>query len=283
MTIRQIYEGLLTELNKVNAPPLLLQEFNYLINKAIQQRVNKSYNVYDINQQTSDSLRVLKSRAHLPVTEEADKYVIVLPDDYLHILNCICNYTITKGQNCNSKQNTISYPAKRLTADSFGIINNYYNRPTYKRPYYYISNINQQVELPTNAYNPEIPGSTDGNEFPKTIKLQPNSKEVSTVNKSAGVRYGNPSKIRCEIRCGNEHPLSSVDIEYIKTPQYVELSFDQLQLINDTSQIIEFPDYECHEIINELVHLVMGQNADPRLQSHSVITSSIANPVQQQK
>jgi hypothetical protein len=36
MTSRQLYEGVLIELNKVNAPTLLLEDYNYLANKAIQ-------------------------------------------------------------------------------------------------------------------------------------------------------------------------------------------------------------------------------------------------------
>jgi hypothetical protein len=44
--------------------------------------------------------------------------------------------------------------AKRLTADSWStIINDYYNRPTYKRPYYYIHNVNTSTDLPTNPYH----------------------------------------------------------------------------------------------------------------------------------
>jgi hypothetical protein len=44
---------------------------------------------------------------------------------------------------------------------------------------------------------------------------------------------------------------------------------------------MEFPDYVCQEIINELVRLVMENTADPRLQTNSIVTQSIANPVQQ--
>jgi hypothetical protein len=35
MTARQIWEYALTELSKVNAPSLMLHEFNYYINKAV--------------------------------------------------------------------------------------------------------------------------------------------------------------------------------------------------------------------------------------------------------
>jgi len=41
---------------------------------------------------------------------------------------------------------------------------------------------------------------------------------------------------------------------------------------------MEFPDYVCQEIINELTSLVMANIADPRLQTHIPITQSIANP-----
>jgi hypothetical protein len=35
MTARAIYEAMLTELNKVEAPSLLLEDYNYFLNKAI--------------------------------------------------------------------------------------------------------------------------------------------------------------------------------------------------------------------------------------------------------
>lgn len=49
MTSRMVYEALLTEVNKVNAPALLLEDFNYFFNKAIGQYINKKYNIYDVN------------------------------------------------------------------------------------------------------------------------------------------------------------------------------------------------------------------------------------------
>ena len=74
MTARQIFEATLIELSKLQAPSLKLYEFNYLFNKAINQYVNKVYNVYDINQQTTDDLRVLKSTAFLtPIKVELKK------------------------------------------------------------------------------------------------------------------------------------------------------------------------------------------------------------------
>ena len=49
MTARQLFDYALIELNKVQAPSLLLEDYNYFINKAVNQYINKRYNIYDIN------------------------------------------------------------------------------------------------------------------------------------------------------------------------------------------------------------------------------------------
>ena len=56
------------EMNKTAAPSILLEDFNYLLNKAIYQYINKKYNIYDVNQQSTDDIRVLKSTAILQPT-----------------------------------------------------------------------------------------------------------------------------------------------------------------------------------------------------------------------
>lgn len=327
MTAKQVFEGLLTELSKVNAPSLLLSEFNYYINKAVNQYINKRYNIYDINQQTTDDLRVLKATTTLvpeKVTAYEDDdsigsanifggtYEIYLPNDYLHMLNCTCIYEMTKNHKCWDKGNKIPFSAKRLTSDAWStIMNDYYNRPLPERPYYYIHNVNTSTDLPTNPVVLEgtyIKSGTDDvdgeydyglktvadlnidseskgtSNFPRKIKI--NSTEVDAVERVAAQRYGNTSRVRCEIRYGRDDSvfkLVAVHIDYIKAPQYIRLTQEQIDLTEDISQMMEFPDYVCQEIINELVLLVMEKTSDPRLQSHTQVTQSIANPVQQQQ
>ena len=182
MTARQVWEGMLTELSKVNAPSMLLQDFNYFFNKAISQYINKRYNIYDINQQTSDDLRVLKTTAILkanpatqsePLKELADlgagksklfgaTYEVILPSDYLHLLNCVCIYKVNKKWKCYDAGDYVQFAAKRLTADSWSVIvNDYYNRPLPERPYFYIHNININNTLPTNPITDTNPNGTD--------------------------------------------------------------------------------------------------------------------------
>ena len=253
-------------------------------------------------------------------------YEVELPTDYFHILNCICIYEIKKPFKCYEVGKTWRAAATRLTADAYSqIMDNYWNKPTYKRPYYYIHNINPKTYNninPTNPYNSDNPGGTDLNAV-KKVKTQEGEliKEYTDVNgayivqgsfqddsegkphmllrtgsgvtdqvrasiiqKAAQVRYGISSKVRMEIRYGTNKTfeLKKVFIDYLKTPQHIHLTQKQIDTIEDTSQILEFPDYVCQEILNELVHIIMEHISDPRIQTHPVVSQSIANPAQQQ-
>lgn len=252
MTSRELYEAILIELNKENAPNILLEDFNYFANKAINQYINKRYNIYDINQQTTDDLRVLKATAILTPTRVSSydalslatnaTYEVILPHDYLHMLNCICIYDVNQTYKCYNKGDTWRCAATRLTADAYSqVLDNFWNKPTYKRPYYYIHNVNQNVMVPTNPYTPSGAGTdaesittVDGKELgfdangnpiiegsgtPKTVNI--GGTNVSAVEKGAEIRYGNVSQVRLEIRYGTDtdiFKLKNVYIDYIKTP-----------------------------------------------------------------
>lgn len=338
MTARSLYEAVLIELNKENAPNILLESFNYFANKAINNYINKRYNIYDINQQTSDDLRVLKSTAtldatHLDVSDEEAltslggnnmaTYYVYLPMDYLHILNCICIYELKKTFKCYNKGQYWRAAATRLTADMYSqVLDNFWNKPDYKKPYYYIHNVNYQQVIPTDpvvsTVNPAgVDGSfyssdpdnnvalgTDGNnnniytgDNSKTIDISIPSYNssthevditpvaVSNVERGAVMRYGNMSPVRMEIRYGTDNTvfeLKKVKVDYIKAPQNIRLTQYEIDKTEDVSQMLEYPDYVCQEIVNELVHLIMENISDQRLQTHPVVSQSIANPAQQQ-
>ena len=374
MTARQVFEATLIELSKMQMPALKLHEFNYLFNKAINQYINKVYNVYDINQQTTDDLRVLKSTAYmkphkvsygnLPFrnykgdnttydTINSDKvtpttnsygsgdtvnysnassylskahssiqslngatYEVFMPIDYLHMLNCVCIYYVAKQKDCYDAGSYIQIPATRLTADSWSqIVTDIYNRPTPMHPYYYIHNQNTNITLPTapvkedeggvSDANPSGYSGTDlagkyevtdtdggvatstngGSNFQRTFQLN-NNQQISLVEKPTATRIANPTNVRCEIRYGRDDSLFQlveVQIDYVKSPQFIRLTQEQIDLTEDTSQIMEFPDYVNQEIINELVHLVMVHSNDPRLPNDMQITNTIARPTGQQQ
>ena len=362
MTSRQVFEYALVELNKVQAPSLLLEDYNYFINKAINQYINRVYNLYDVNQQKSDDLRVLKSSAILTpiITNDYETpssalfsktYEVNLPDDYLHILNCVVEYGTQSNFKCYNQGDKVHFGAKRLTADMFSqVINNFYMRPSYKNPYYYINNVNITDTIPgistltsmhesglkadlhfkakefstyqvgsTIKKNEYIKSTIDGIErtFFQCIKdytveigsnphMLPNNFIVigdvakdsisdpwvpflygpNLIQKEEKLRYGNNSRVRMEIRYGKDDAtfkLEKIYIDYLKAPQFIRLTQEQVDVVEDNSQILEFPDYVVQEIINELVKLLMENASDPRLQTNIPINQSIANPAQEQQ
>ena len=301
MTSRQMYEAVLIEMNKVEAPSMLLEDFNYFINKAIYQYIHKKYNIYDVNQQSTDDIRVLKSTAILtPKTilnaygESANSSSLYgnvsefdLPVDYLHMLNCICNFVVLENFKCYDKGYDVQFPARRLTSDMWSqIINNFYMRPMYKRPYYFIHNVNN----PERQY---VDGQQyDGVNYPTSsmIDKEPSStitvlgQSQSNIERSRAIRYGNVAPVRLEVRWGKDDSIFKLDkiyVDYIKAPQNVRLTQQELDITEDTSQVLEFPDYVCQEIIKELVALMMENASDPRLQTNLPINQAIASPVPQ--
>jgi len=72
MTVREIYESVLVEINKVNAATFTIEEFNYMLNKAILAFTNEKYNFFAVNQQLSDDLRVLLTNAKFNYNKNAD-------------------------------------------------------------------------------------------------------------------------------------------------------------------------------------------------------------------
>lgn len=375
MTSKQIFEYALVELNKREAPSLLLEDYNYFINKAINQYINRTYNAYDLNQQKTDDLRVLKSTCILNPVINNDSYntsplfskvyEVDLPDDYLHVLNCVVEYQLQRSYKCYDVNSYWQQGAKRLTADMFSqIINNYYLRPSYKNPYYYINNVGIDYTYPinetpslittggtiidyflisfgtpgatnlvvtkdsinytftysasiilstqfnsaatlqtalntiniestiidtslliTNAYSKNVTNIIEDSSY-LTITSGTTTDNTSLIDRVADNRYGNRSKVRMEIRYGKDNSifrLVKVYVDYLKSPQYIRLTQEQVDEVEDNSQLIEFPDYVCQEIVNELVKLLMENASDPRLQTNIPINQSIAQPGQEQQ
>ena len=320
MTVRDIYEYALVELNKLNAPSLLLEDYNYFINKAIQQYINLVYAKSEIDQQSTDDIRVLKTSAVLEPklfssSLASDKtkllsnglfktsYYADLPTDYMHLLNCIVEYTIQQSNfKCYNKGDTVHFPVRRLTSDMYTqILNNAYMRPMYKRPYYYLSAINTNTVAQSEGdrlYNK--PGSLTGmnasdlptKEGEDVLALQkgtiPENKSYGLIDSEtqAGDRLSNSSTVRLELRFGNDATIfkpTALYIDYIKSPMYVRLTQEQIDSTIDYSQVLEFPDYVCFEITNIFVRLLMENSSDPRLQTNIPLNTTIYNPAAQQQ
>lgn len=379
MTVKELFTYMGIELNKVDAPVLLIEDYNYIINKAIQQWYNLNYNQYDLNQQKSDDLRVLKSQCRLSdkiktgrwyddgdgmnhttisgAAERGASYRFKLPANYFHILNCIVQFKSKYDYKCYAANQYMEFPAARMTSElEAGIMNNIFMQPRYRRPFYYVSNglygdINYlaiakyldfwiedfctttpyEIEVndkPTNGM--KYPGKPVTNAFDEPLKLEgetltsiymgadptarkairknyytrisdyktSSDNEISKYKKiwsaildgaidetdpfetksKLGALYGDNY---IEIRYGKDDSIweiANLYIDYLRTPQRVMLTQEQFDMDIDTSQVMEFPDYVCYEIINTAVKLVMGNFGDPRLEYTQALNQTIAPP-----
>lgn len=135
------------------------------------------------------------------------------------------------------------------------------------------------------AYLQDITSVSENSDY-LTITSNTISDNSSLVQRKESTRYGNRSKVRMEIRYGKDNKmfeLSRVYIDYLKAPLFIRITQDQFDEVEDNSQLLEFPDYVCQEITNELIKLLMENASDPRLQSNTPINQSIANPAQEQQ
>lgn len=259
MTYRQAFQFCLIELNKVQAPSLLLEDFVYLFNKAIQQYFNKRYNLFELKQQLTDDLRVLTKTIRLtPVLRTGEKknnvfgdsYEVELPPDYVHILNCICEFQDLDPNKCNEDNPVFQYGANKLDTNQWSsVITNYYMRPSVKQPYYYIINIDD-----------------------------PESLRADGTYDSSGNRYGNTVKPKLEIKCGKlgkKYALNNVYIDYLRAPKHIELDEYDLDSIQDNTPHLEFPDYVVYEIINGIVNIILENTQNPRIQTFPAMNESI--------
>ena len=243
MNLLKVYEYTLGELNKREAPSILLEDFNYFLNKAIQQYVNKIYDIFELSQQQTDDLRILKKEVVLNLTLAGG--VANLPVDYRHMLSCIVNYEVKSNFKCFSVGDTVSYGAGRMTTDMQTLIRqNHYFKPTYFRPYYYIT----RDKIIIYADKSTIFEPTD-------IKIE---------------YLGKPTVLTLTQDDLDLDPDSTV------LPVFGTVTGES----GGVPIITEYPDYVQYEIINELVKLVMENASDQRIQTHIGVNQSIASQQQ---
>ena len=269
---------------------MLLEDYNYFINKAVQQYINLVYAKLEIDQQSTDDIRVLKastvlkpvklyenpSYSHLANGMFKSSYYVDLPEDYMHLLNCIVEYKVgVSNFKCYNKGDMVYFAARKLTPDMYTqVLNNAYMRPMYKRPYYYLTNINTANNIVTNPSMDTaiLDANKENNETPSALV---------DSNNVPGDRLANPSIVRLELRYGNDDGVfvpNNIYVDYLKSPMYIRLTQEQINSTLDYSQVLEFPDYVCFEIANIFVRLLMENASDPRLQTNIPINNTIAAP-----
>ena len=334
MTLRDIYEAVLVEVNKEDSRSFTLEAFNYIANKTVLAFTNEKYTFYPANQQLSDDLRVLLktqefnlddtsvmidptapeelnpppamvatasrfmnteyqpshvvnntadiqindyiSGINIPTTlpqvtaitnntvdttmylntiagelvyKRVDAKPIVNLDtttrisdiefaasDYLHVTSCRVIWKVKKPK--TGEINHLVFPAKRLTYDMLNAIeNNTYLKPSPNRPYYQLLN---------NVTNTGVLGNT-------TTSLRSQNKPVFRIHLGKSNSFMKAVKVK---------------IDYIKLPEHLELTDDQLyDIYSDSSQVLEFPDYLKNELVKKCTGYILEKSSDARTQT----------------
>ncbi len=293
MTWLDLYTNALIEQNKHEAPTLLIEEYNYLINKAIIQYINLTYARFDLNQQSSDDLRWLQRSVELEIFKqnkiihpgEEANYVAVLPSDYLHILNCTAHF----ARKCNDDDpprkckrddddslGGIFSLCRRLTANQFpAIINNAYLKPTYIRPYFYINESMEAGKLSTELGLKQILDPCDISTCESPVWKE----QIQEVLEPCCIpqTIDDCSGKLMELRCGKSkiYKPDVVFVDYLRLPQIINLTWEDVNGDEDTTPECEFPDAVAYEIINIFMKLLFENAGDQRLQTHFAINQTV--------
>ncbi len=257
MTVRQAYEYILIELNKVKSPSIHLEDYLYYLNKGIQELTNERYRLYATSQQLTDDLAALSRSVTVTIANDiatiadsvtgavietvpvllSTKYgssavTIKLPENYLHLLLCMCGVTAKIVYKCFGPGYIHTNPAKRYPSDiAGGTMNNAYLKPSIRRPYHQIND------------------------------------SAVGVTPSITMLYG--------LHPITHFELTTFSLDYLKKPEVVTLTVTQRDSILDTSDTLEFPEYVCSEILKRVVKLILENSSDPRLNTHVPINTSI--------
>jgi hypothetical protein len=208
-----------------------------------------------------------------------------LPTDYLHLLNCkaeISGSNVISNRCSSSTTNkTTAVNCFRLTANlDGGIMNNYYNKPSHKRPYYYIANRNDNdTIIIENSDKDNDNKNTDYGYSPVYSPVKDG--ETPTYRfydlKERFDRTSHQSPLFIEIHLGDsDYAVNRIQLTYLRSPMYVSMTQEDLLSVEDNTQVLEFPDYVCYEIINIYVRLLLENASDPRLSTVTPINQSIA-------
>lgn len=179
------------------------------------------------------------------VTSDATISTTLPASDYLHILSCRVFWS---GQKANGQTAYLTYGAKRLTFDVLNVVqNNMYLRPAHLRPYFMVQD---------NVMNAGIDKITSLGTY-KAYQNKPTiTTHVGTV----------PSLVT----------LDKVQIDYLKIPEIITLSdIDIFTAGEDTSQVLEFPDYLKNEIVRRVTLYFLENTGNPRSGSFVQVNQEI--------
>jgi hypothetical protein len=294
MTAKQTYEAILRELSRRDSPDMYLDDYNYFINRGIMHYVQQRVNVDEYNAQVSDDLQALRrvkeylENTFTNIGDQLTKpdgvttynqaiYRMNLPSNFMHVRLCSVTLMLDVDHMGFKKGYRKIEKAKRLTDDMHGsVLLNAYSKPSPKNVFYSV--VGNSLSIPANwasdisvldaRVNQLINKEAGDNNVHNAVESATDLIDNESVLTGPGltINYGNDSSV---------HKLQKVQVIYLKTPAMVKLSAEQADSETDTSQVLEFPDHVCLQIIKEAVKLFMVKSGDPSVQGYVALNTDI--------
>jgi len=253
MTSKGAYENILMELRKAKAPSLHLEDYLYFMNKGVQEYINERYNRFQTSQQVTDDLTALITSKTFVLDNNTQGHYEDTPN---------IGVAIIAGKRYNSDYVKFLAPG------------NYWHMVG--------THVNTFTKFPTKCapagYNYFVPAkklsATTGAAIITNSYLKPDVDRVyhdfSDFNDaqpgiSFAYYFGDAKK----------YGIKTITIDYLKKPIAIILTDPQINIPNDTSQVLEFPEYVCNEILKRVVKLILENSSDPRVQTNIPVNQSI--------
>lgn len=290
-TMYDVYESVLIELKKQESPEILLEDFLRFWHKSKWIFAGREVAKYqqDPNNLTADALQALTTsmllrregnvwKADIPslssegdqlwgVSQQKDNVediVFKLPHNYYHIMAVTIAYEVVKPFKCYSAGDKVTMGVNRTTAKKHSVFsNNIYASPSYRNPAFYLSDMPDALTAPTVSQHDTLVVQGPADNSGAVVSTQ--------ANGAYSVSPGDVKKVwtepSIEIRVGKLSPnlrIKQVYIDYFRSPRKDVLTFEQLQnQTEDVSDVVEFPDHVCEEIIKILLQLLDVYNGNP--------------------
>lgn len=141
-TLKEVYEALLFEINKVKSAIVDVEMFNHLFWTANSNYYNKRYSTFfDVNQQSSDDFRdisatVILTGVSLPALDVGgEKFPLI--EDYFHTTSLVVFWKVLQAFKNYKTASIFERPATRTTPGEMSIqLPDYYARASYLKPEY---------------------------------------------------------------------------------------------------------------------------------------------------
>lgn len=254
MTYKEFYEATLVALRKIKAPNLYIEDFVLLANKAILETCAVAYKNYETTQEWSDALECLKQDTTLTFRTPRGPL-------YNGDFNNPAQVTYTRLGKYSSEAYRITLPRDywhmlglELTTTYIKSVKCYPKNHVHSTEVKYLTS-DQGAKAQTNSY----------------LKIKSDRpyyqmrKSASEFEQDFTLFTGTPGEVL----------LDTLFMEYIKLPNLITLTVEQIENPIDTTPLMEFTRPFCYKIIDVLVLTLMENSTNARTNTYVPVNKPI--------